>query len=67
MEQLGASVDPMIAHSNYVVPFVSDPHSTSRVEDDETCMMSFDDSGSNPSIGGRDLSGDVSGLLRLET
>ena len=67
MEQLSLDADPMIAHSNCVVPFVSDPHFTSHIKDDEACMMSFDDPRSEPSIGERDLSGDVSGFFILET
>ena len=34
--------DPTIAHFDCVVPFVSEPHSTSHVEDDDARMMSFD-------------------------
>ena len=41
MERLGAVVDPMIACSDCVVPFVSYPHSTSHVKDDDSSMMSF--------------------------
>ena len=41
MDQLGVIADPMIAHSDCVVPFVSEPHSTSHVEDDDARMMSF--------------------------
>ena len=58
--------DPMINHSDCVVPFVSDPHSTRHVEDDDARMMSLDGLGSEPSIGERDLSRDVSGFFRLE-
>ena len=67
MEQLGTGADPVIARSFCVVPFVSDPHFTRHVEDDDARMMSFDDLGSKPSIGERDLSRDVSGFFRLET
>ena len=55
MEQLGVGVDPMITRSDCVVPFVSDPHSTRHVEDDDARMMSFNSIGSEPSIGERDL------------
>ena len=48
MEQLGAVVDPMISHYDYVVPFVSNPHSTSHVEDDDARMMGFEGPGSEP-------------------
>ena len=41
VERLGAVVDPMIACSDCVVPFVSYPHSTSHVKDDDSSMMSF--------------------------
>ena len=67
VEQLGTGADPNIVHSDCVVPFVSDPHSTSQVEDDDERMMSFDNLGSEASIGERDLLRDVSGFLRLET
>ena len=59
--------DPMIACFDCVVPFVFDPHSTSHVEDDDPCMMSFDGPETEPSIKERDLSGNVSGFFRLET
>ena len=55
MEQLSAGAYPMISHSDCVVPFVSDPHSTSHVEDDDVCMISFEGLESEPSIGERDL------------
>ena len=43
MDKLGAIVDPLTAHSSYTVPSTFDPHSTSRVEDDDTRMMSLKD------------------------
>ena len=49
--------DPMITRSDYVVPFVSNPHSISHVKDDDAHMMSFDDPVLEPSIGERDLLG----------
>ena len=57
----------MIARSDCVVPFVSYPHFTSHVEDDDAHMMSFDGPKSKPFIGERDTLRDVSGFFRLET
>ena len=57
----------MISRSDCVVPFVSDPHFTSHVEDDDARMMSFNSFGSEPSIREIDLSRDVNGFFRLET
>ena len=39
MDQSSIVGDPMIAH---MVPFTSDPRSTSRVEDDDTQRMSLE-------------------------
>ena len=48
VEQLSAIIDPMIARSDCVVLFISDPHSTSHVKDDDACMISFEGLGSEP-------------------
>ena len=48
MDKLGIVGDPMIAH---MVPSTFDPRSTSRVEDDDTQMMSLEGAGSESFIG----------------
>ena len=42
MDQLGVVVDPLTTHSTHMVPFTFNPHSTSRVKDDDTQMMSLE-------------------------
>ena len=48
MDQLGVVEDTLIAHSAHMVPSTSDLHSTSRVEEDDTEMMSLEGDGSYP-------------------
>ena len=43
MDQLGIVGDPMIAH---MIPSTSDPHSTNRVKDGNTQMVSLEGTGS---------------------
>ena len=50
MDQLGAIVNPLVAHSTHMVPSTFNPHSASHVKDVDTQMKSYEGIGSEASM-----------------